>query len=215
MQKVKILTNPQLPFNDNDWISASWSKSRSSGSGTVSVKLCKKLHFSTQHLSSANIERRKQLEEERERNIERIKSEAKEQSLRVAIIADSVASFESKQIHHQDGCELKFHCFRSIAEGSRAQEVNETGWRLAQVPEVRESSWPGGSIGRSRVHLQVEDKFEPVLGWANQLVAEMRWPQRANSGSRTKWHAPKADEENPRTDRKVLRPKAPLDAASL
>lgn len=63
----------------------------------MSVKLCIKLISQLDNfLCSANIERRKQ--EESERNIERIKSETKEQSLRVAIIADSVASFESIEV---------------------------------------------------------------------------------------------------------------------
>lgn len=42
------------------------------------------------------VERQKQLEEERERNIESLKVEAKERSLRLAVLADSIQSFESK-----------------------------------------------------------------------------------------------------------------------
>lgn len=44
------------------------------------------------------IERRKQLLEEREKNIELIEVEAKERSLRKAILSDSVQSFERKNI---------------------------------------------------------------------------------------------------------------------
>ena len=76
------------------------------------------------------LQRQKQLEEERERNIVRLGVEAKERSLRVAILSDSVQRFESKTCSSILGFTNVYKChildlFQNVKEHKKAIRDND------------------------------------------------------------------------------------------
>lgn len=123
---------------------------------------------------SIKIERQKQLEEDRERNIKLIEQNSKKQALRVAIIADSIKNFECEKVAFISKCFVKNFSFSSTAASSGAQEANEIRQRLERLRGLQESVEYSCAVGCSRLYLPVEIGRQRALGSANQLVAEVQ-----------------------------------------
>ncbi len=92
-------------------------------------------------------ERQREAEEKRIRGIQRLKDEAKEYSLRKAILEDSVNFFESKNKLILLRIEIiNFKKFRSALKSSRIQNSTTNRIRMDKIFEMRKNSKHSNSL---------------------------------------------------------------------